>query len=82
MKEPIKSAESDINNLIKRPNKKIVSFKKQLSKIPEISIKNSEEKEKTKNKSSSSSSKQIKEIIDLTNNIKKLNKNKILNLKK
>ena len=80
LKEPIKSAESDINNLIKRPNKKIVSFKKQLSKIPEISIKNSEEKEKTKNKSSSS--KQIKEIIDINNHIKKLNRNKSLNVKK
>ncbi len=80
LKDPIKSAESDINNLIKKSNKKIISFKKQLSKIPEISIKNSEEKEKTKNKSSSS--KHIKEIIDINNHLKKLNRNKSLNVKK
>ena len=80
LRDSVKSADSDVSNLTKSPEKKIMkTFKTQLSKISELSLKNikKEERESLKKKFSS-----LKQIIDLKNQINKLNRYNTLKVKK
>jgi hypothetical protein len=80
LKDSVKSADSDISNLTKSPEKKkMKTFRTQLSKISELSLKNvkKEERESLKKKFSS-----LKQIIDLKNQINKLNRYNTLKVKK